>query len=379
MKNIVTCVFGLLVIVLLVKCKEAYDPDIELSATNLLVVEGFLNANGATSIKLSRSRSNDSQRIILESNASVSVEDENNIKSVLPEISSGVYAKVLAIEIGKKYRLLISTKGKDYASEYVTLKSTPQIDSLPWKRINNGVQIYVNTHDKENSTRYYRWEYEETWSIIPEFHSSLELVPRLNPQPREFEYIFVERTPETTLPKICWQSEISKNIILGSSSKLREDVINLAPVCYIPQASWKIASRYSILIRQYSLTQAGFEYWQNMKKNTEGLGSIFDPQPSEIRGNIVCVTSPDDMVIGFFDASTVQEKRIFISNSEVPGWQYNPGCVMASAFDNPDSLRLIFPHSIPLYKDSEKSRYVGATPYCVDCRLRGNIEKPNFW
>jgi len=364
-------------------CKEAYEPEVSFSATNLLVVEGFLNGNGVTTIKLSRTSNNSSNSSVTETGATVEIEDEHKNTYSLSEASRGVYTTQNPFVAGDTYRLLIKTAdASQYESEYVTLLSTPEIDSLPWKRVREGVQIYTNTHDPNNKTRYYRWEYEETWIIVPRYHSRYDIRFNENADPRDiFPYVIFPRRPEDAFPDSCWQSERSKSINLGSSSKLKDDVINLSPVSYIPHASWKLDTRYSILVKQYALSAAGFEYWENMKKNTEGLGSIFDPQPSEIRGNIICISDPKEQVVGFFDASTTAEKRLFISNKEVPNWKYSSGCLEVSALYIPDSLVTIFPQNTPLNIETRTTgQYVTAVaPACVDCRLKGVPVKPDFW
>ncbi|WP_407426894.1 DUF4249 domain-containing protein [Arcticibacter sp.] len=364
-------------------CKETYEPEVNFSATNLLVVEGLLNGNGVTTIRLSRTSNNSSNNSVTEAGANVEVEDEQKNTYSLSEASRGVYTTKHAFVAGHRYRLLIKTaNGSQYASEYVTLLSTPEIDSLPWKRVRQGVQIYASTHDQSNKTRYYRWEYEETWIIVPSYHSRYEIEFNENADPVDkFPYRIFPRRPENAFPDSCWQTETSKSINLGSSSRLKDDVISLAPVSYIPQASWKLDTRYSILVKQYALSAAGFEYWENMKKNTEGLGSIFDPQPSEIRGNITCVSDPKEQVVGFFDASTTAVKRLFISNREVSNWNYNSGCIEVSALEIPDSLVTIFPQNTPLNKETRTTgQYVtGVAPACVDCRLKGVPVKPDFW
>jgi hypothetical protein len=45
------------------------------------------------------------------------------------------------------------------------VQNNPPIDSISWKRDEEGVRVFVNTHNPEGNTRYYRWEFEETWEI----------------------------------------------------------------------------------------------------------------------------------------------------------------------------------------------------------------------
>ena len=53
------------------------------------------------------------------------------------------------------------------------------------------------------------------------------------------------------------------------------------------------------------------------------MGSLFDSQPSQLKGNIFNVTNPDEMVIGFVSAGTITEKRIYINNFEIPSFKLN--------------------------------------------------------
>ena len=184
----------------------------------------------------------------------------------------------------------------------------------------------------------------------------------------------------------CWQSYTSPNIIIGSTAKLSEDIVYLQPLTFIPQDSWKIGSRYSILVRQRALSKGAYEYFENLRKNSEQLGSIFDPQPSTSIGNIRCVNNPSEIVLGYIYSSTEVEKRIFISRSEVPKWQYVFFCEEISVKNVPDSLEQAFGGGAYLPTDDVRSsvtgiieRYVGSSKSCVDCTLRGTNKRPDFW
>jgi hypothetical protein len=122
-----------------------------------------------------------------------------------------------------------------------------------------------------------------------------------------------------------------------------------------------------------------------MKKNTEQLGSIFDAQPTELKGNIHCTTNPGEIVIGYIDVTQEQDKRIFISNAEVPDWHYNAGCNTVQIENNPDSI-LVKGQSLYPTAPAKLDFFGGivifyaSQPQCVDCVYggRSNI-KPSFW
>jgi hypothetical protein len=182
----------------------------------------------------------------------------------------------------------------------------------------------------------------------------------------------------------CWQSNVSTQILIGSSAKLSEDIIYQFPLLFIPDNSWKLETKYSVLVKQRALSKGAYEYLENMKKNSEQLGSIFDPQPSTNIGNIYCATDANEIVLGFIYSSTSVEKRIFITRSQVPDWEYRFMCEDISVSSNTDSLVMAFGSGtyIPTYDEYDQFgilRYRGASRYCVDCRLRGVHEKPDFW
>src|SRR5690606_41864672 len=71
---------------------------------------------------------------------------------------------------------------------------------------------------------------------------------------------------------------------------------------------------YSFLTRRSSdlLSELAYNFMVMMKKNSEQLGSVFDPQPSQLAGNMSCITDPEEMVIGFIEVAEEKAKRIFI-------------------------------------------------------------------
>ena len=366
----------LFLVPVLYSCKDKYNPpDIDLP-NPLLVVEGYLNAGGLTTVHLSRTfKLNAANRPVPETGAQVRVEGSNSTFYNLIPKPNGVYEIAnLPLNPGQKYRLHIFAKSKQYVSDFVEVKLTPPIDTVNWKRERDGVQIYVNTHDPQNKTVYYLWNYDETW----EFNS-------IYPSNKEYKNNkVVDRDPNVNI-FTCWKSQSSTNVFVGSSAKLSSDVISLMPIRLIPNFSWMLSVKYSILVRQYALTEQGYKYWQNIKKNTEQLGSIFDVQPSEIRGNLRCLTDTNEIVIGHISAGRIMEQRIFINPKDVPSWtsiNYATDCTLDTT--KLDSIRYWFQDGqyIPItesYDAFGNFLYPFARNICVDCRLTGSNVRPPFW
>lgn len=356
-------------------CRDRFDLPVRDNDLSLLVVEGVLNAGqGSTNITLSRTvKLNDTKSFKPELKAKLSVEGKNGGVFNFTETGNGNYTNPqLPLVTGQEYRLRIQTSdNKQYLSDYVVAKQTPAIDSISWKKKNGSVTIYANTHDPNNKTQYYKWDYDETWEI------------------RSFYYAEFQWTTGTTIVpspgyhNVCWKYAKSTSLRIASTIQLQSDVVSEAPLIDIPPSSEKLSVRYSIDVRQQALTKGAYEYLQLMKKNTESLGSIFDAQPSELKGNIKCLTDPGEGVIGYLTASSIAEKRIFITAQEA-GWLYPQDCPFFEVPNNRDSISNWVPGYLPFSAAKENfgvvARYNFAPAQCVDCVTRGgNLNKPSYW
>jgi hypothetical protein len=361
-------------------CKEKFDSPVPTIATGYLVVEGVINNDGdTTNIRLSRTINlNDTGRRD-ETGAIVNLEGSDGNSFRLIENFAGNYT-IYNVHLNNSftYRLAIITgNGDQYQSDFVPVRNNPPIDSLNWVREDNGVKVFINTHDPQNNTRYYQWEFSETW----EFHTLYSDCKYIyGPDPRD-AYAVHRLASDPQIFK-CWKFNASSEIVLGSSAKLSEDIIHL-PVTLIPTASQKLSVLYSIAVKQYSWSKEGYEFLERMKKNTESVGSIFDAQPSELNTNFHCTTNPNQTVIGYFNICTIREKRIFIDNKDLPLWGYKIPCQTIAVVNNPDSIRNSGAYyMLPTVSKKEVfsiEEFYASDKQCVDCRETGTNVKPDYW
>ena len=377
-------------ILVLVSCKKQINNQVIKTATNYLVVSGNITPGDTTVINLSRMLSvNDTAASKAEPDATVTIEGSQGGVYLLTSKNNGNYVSVpLNLPSAQNYRVkIITSDGKQYASDFVPLKNSPAIDSVNYVvNYNSGVQINVNTHDANNNTHYYRWDYAETYVI----HSA-------------FESHYMEVNHDTTAIRPadqeiyqCWANDISSSILTGSSVALSKDLIRDQLLTEIPSNSEKLHIRYSIQVQQYALTADAFNYFNLLKKNTEQLGGIFDPQPSELTGNVHCLSNVNEPVVGYITAGAVSKMRIFIDSSQLPSWipatPYG-GCtadtllyIYVEPVSNP-TIPPIITNQVAefIYKDIEIpldqiiGGYTASFPQCVDCTLRGTNKQPAFW
>jgi len=119
---------------------------------------------------------------------------------------------------------------------------------------------------------------------------------------------------------------------------------------------FRFRHRYSLNVLMYSIDQEAFRFLSEVDQQLSSTGSIFDPAPRQISSNVFNIADEAEVVLGFFGAFNVTEKRIFINQSEIPA---------AEPFDICD--RVAGPGSPP--------------DYCFDCRLffGSSDQIPSFW
>lgn len=370
---------ALLIFLILSGCKKAFTPSgITSASSHYLVIEGTVNSGtDSTYITLSRTKSIDtSTTFVKETGAHITLESDAGATYPFIEITAGTYATAgLNLSGNNQYRLQITTSNSEqYQSDYVAVKNAPPIDSVGFKAQSAGVQIYVNTHDNSNTTRYYRWEYTENWEFHSWYHS----------------YFDASGARKTSV-YYCYTGDQSASINIANSIKLANDVIYQAPITMIPPTSEKIELEYSILVKQYALTSDGFSFWQNLQTNNTGLGSIFDAQPSLNQTNYHCLTNPSETVVGYLSIGVPSTKRIFINASQLLS-TYSPadlyGCyVITDTTSKPNAQIASAPPGyyttldlLPPYSSlGSPFATTFAKTICADCTVRGTLTPPPFW
>lgn len=362
-------------------CIERFYPDIK-DYENMLVVEGSITQEHKPyQFYLSHSFPFDDYRAEKESGAIVEIEDNDGNKFPCHEKKKGLYESSpdeFTGRAGKSYRLHITTRdGLHYASDWVTMRSTPEIDSVfyeyregdlraDYTRL-QGIQIYVNTHDPSNKTFYYRWRYTETW----EFH-----------------------VPYTSLVKpnadVCWRTDSSRNIYIASTIGLSSNLLKRQPVVFIDNSSNRLAIAYSILIRQYSLNDQGYQFYKTLVDNNQATGTLFDTPPSQAAGNIYCTTDNRIPVFGFFDASEVKTHRLSVKRENLPGSFYTTNgydfCRLVEIPEqDKEQLNLYYRQGYQYYLryfNSQLDKWMVilvSEANCIDCTIDGTNVKPSFW
>jgi hypothetical protein len=356
---------------MLSSCKDEYMPKLKNVKSDILVVEGYIDGANGTNVSLSKvapfgDTDTSFQKYVAD--ATIIIEDDRGTKFPLSNNGNGNYSAGYSLSTNNNYRLVILTQNqKKYVSDFVVYKRSPAINSVSYKLEEGGARFYVSTRDNNNQSKYYRWKFEETWRFHSFYNSNLKY-DRAKKQ--------VVNNPEQNY--YCWQSDYSKEILIHSTANLSQDVLQDMPINFIPTGSIKLSDIYSINVRQFVMDSLGYNYYRQLKKNTEETGSIFDPQPGNLRGNIKNINDSSEIVIGYIGAGSSYQVRKYF---QIP-WNYKEDCAdRVLVLNVPDSIHYYYEtlNYWPISHDTNIDAWVSSQRICADCTIRGSNFKPSYW
>lgn len=369
-------IFIILCIITAGACRKPFEAPVNSEVGTVLVVEGGLAVGDSADNKILLSRLQPLQDTVLsrpEQGAVVSVVSSNGRSWSVPEVLPGEYRSLNSIPISNDHKLRIVTRsGKRYETPFLKTVRTPKIDSITYRE-GQDVELFVHTHDPNNNTPYYRWDFTETWEYRSWYDSGLDFV----------NGSVVYRPPNDQVYS-CWRTAQSQNILIANTLALTENRISYQPLTTLIRPEERLSVRYSILVRQYGITKEAFEFWNILRRNTELTGSLFDPQPSQLPGNITCLDDPKEKVIGFVSAGEQVSKRVFIRSADLgASWpREDEGLFCVERKGSISEMEIVLRQDTtlgPAYFITGGGLAL-ANKRCVDCRRKGGTNnKPLFW
>jgi len=322
------------------------------------------------------------------------VSDDAGGNFIFNEISPGVYrSDSLSFRgaVGRTYSLHItSADGEKYASDPVTLIGIPEIDSLYYGKDrmttddglqHEGIRIYFDSK-KPAEGKYIRWTYEEHWKFSIPFPPYYEYYSSNN-------IVFIPQKNKT-----CWKYNNSDDIIIADSDADASDAFVKKPLIFIASdLSDRITVRYFIKVRQYSLSEDEYHFWNLLSQIYEAGGDLFNRQPFQLISNLCNTEKPKDQVLGYFKVSAVREASMYIDIKDLIALnlpRYDYGCSLVTVEPSADySLDEIYENYTRILgyafyapEFDENMRVIGlifSTQLCADCSKTGNPQQPDFW
>lgn len=340
-------------------------------------------------IVLSRTYEFQQEEIVRESDARVTVLSSDGTEFLFQEQEKGKYVSNISFAAlpDLTYQLSVETQdGKSYNSATMNLPKTAELESVYAKRFTNdfgenGMGIFVDTSISGSTSGFYRYEYEETYKIIAPFWDPVELEVVESTPPN------IIKVPRSLDERICYTTFDSNRIILADTKDLDGNVAQNVLIRFIPSDDYIISHRYSILVRQYSMSARAHEFFETLNEFSTNESLFSETQPGFLEGNVFSVNSSNEKVLGYFDVVNVDEKRIFFNYSDFYPNEDLPPYVDPCQLNTPTIglIDLVRWDWVKYVDDNYIDSGLGSGPYitvpqvCGDCTALGTSEVPDFW
>lgn len=280
------------------------------------------------------------------SGANVEVIDDSGVSVTFEEKldEPGTYTAVMQGVVGKSYHIEVSLpNGNLITSAPEEILPPVQIDSIPIK-----VEEVSGLNASGNS--------EITGFVIADVNFNFD--PADPPYLRwrtDGEYEFQEVFPMSLRVDRCFVKDFidfNNLALLDASTIDGNQVTNKEVVRTILNRRFHVI--YGFMITQYRISQREFEYWSQVDQLINIDGTIFDPPPATIVGNLTNTSNPEELIQGYFSVASQDFKRQFIETGDL-GFFVQTNCTSFSFRPNP--------------------------PECADCTLIANssLDKPPYW
>ncbi|MBA4302168.1 MAG: DUF4249 domain-containing protein [Cyclobacterium sp.] len=304
-------------------CIDPYQVNVP-GGPQLLTVDGLIHSGpGPHAVTISQSATYGSifERLIRPVRGAIVVIRDNEGNVILLEEgleTRGSYFTPVGFQakIGNSYTLQIQTAaGKVYTSLPERVESAPQIENIELKTVKipvkgetnprSGVQLISEINDPADQNNFYFWR------LSPVVHV-LEARPDLH---------FDQRTL-TPAPKACCYTCFKTEAVGNQSLFIAQDdsfngLKTRIPTGFIEDNGIRFVNKLRVDVNQYAVSKEAYRFLRLVKQQAEINGSIFDPPPATIRGNMVSLDDPEEVVLGYFIAAGASKKRIYIDKSDL--------------------------------------------------------------
>jgi hypothetical protein len=347
---VIICVIAM---AFLASCVERYHPDDMYLKSGLLVISAHITDKpGTQTIEVSRSSHPEAPTYNAETGCFILLfrEDGESREFTASEVP-GYYTAELDssfLQAGVLFQVQVVTQdGNEYHSDFDKIRPVPAYEYIRWE--------LTETYEFHNPTMD-AWVYPNRWTRLP-------LEGEDNPR-----ICYITRTIPTS------HTLAANELENGTYSK---------PFDFVPD-DWteqKLAFKYSLLVKQYSLGPEGFQYWNETGSTRQGQGMLFDKQPALIKSNIHNIVDESEKVLGYFTMSAVQEIRG--SAEDIPELDQETNPYYCLPVDSgPGSNRpTYFPSYFAQATYDGETVYARVNHHCVDCREYDGSSaiKPDYW
>lgn len=202
-------------------------------------------------------------------------------------------------EVGRIYTLSIGLpNGEVYESKPEKLAAVPVIEQLYGEFTESGggeqrvgFNIFLDTKDPKNTSNYYRWQ---TYGYrMRQATGVLNLLSGIMEN------------------RQCWQFFKREDIDIETDVDFDGNNIKKRLMIYGPAYA---STPQLIEVSQFSISREVYQFWKRMNDQLTRTGSIFDPLPAPVEGNIFLKNNPNKLALGYFGASAVSRKKLVVTD-----------------------------------------------------------------
>ena len=286
----------------------------------------------------------------------------------------------------RQYRLHVSIPktGKNYVSEWRAPQMAPIIEDISFEigETDNPIlrrpdgKARLSMRAADGASRYFRWDYEEEWL----FHAMYYIRYFFDPETREY-------SPETDGDPTywCWtktsSTEAQIAIAIGDEQNRIQDHVFMN---FNTGTDTRCVRKYGVHIIARGISEECYQYLHTLEMNSNSSGDLFTPNPSELRGNILCEEDPDELVLGFVEVSRTSDRFSFLPDDI--GAYLDRGDSDLQKLVEPPAAELADFYArgwrpIDYVTPDEGAPFMGwARPEWCDCRAAGGTKiRPPYW
>ncbi len=382
-------------------CKEEIELE-NFAFEEALVVEGTItNIEEFQTIKLSKTVPLETDDIPYLNNATVKVNASNGEVYNFTQNQEGIYISDQEFQAIPNviYNLNINTEnGEEYQSFDVQLTDPSEILNLYAEvdEDNSNINILIDSYGNNGNSQYFKYSFEETYKVVAPFYYYQDaIVENLEyDENGELSYDIIIQ-PREQEEENCFTSNYSNSLLITSTTNLDNNTVNRFKIHQIPTESYKILNRYSINVKQQTLSLSAYTFYKALQELGSNGSILSQSQPGFIAGNIINTTNPDKKVLGYFDIGHISQQRIYFNysdfNLEVPNYVYDCDIKTLDYSDNAgtqldgDANERILLYNYLGSRQFKLLEYTGGTiytivnPECGDCTSISSNIQPEFW
>jgi len=370
-----------LISVFMTSCIETYNAALPTSESDVLVVEGTILSDTVSTFYMSLTMPLNSGYTIKHVNdATILLQGNDGTKVEGKRTADGTYLiETPKLNENALYKVVINYNGDTYESKEQTPFASVGVQKLEFNQQtpDDAVDILITTDVPTNSseTQYYRWTFNETWEVHPEYISY---------------FVWDDKNSKVVTnmkayPQRGWASKNSMDILASSSAYYSNNQIVQYKLYDIANNDRRLYVEYTTEVMQRSLRKAEYEYEKERHKISTEMGGLFTPQPSSLPTNIKCLTSSKH-VLGYVGCNlNVTRYRLFIFYGQVEVI-HESSCRDRLTYGEreyaDEHMMNSYGYKLRWYEsqgDKDKT-FIWTNPECVDIRVYGcTTEKPSFW